>query len=331
MCFSWVNRRRTAALFLTLVAVGLALLADASVRNCAGIAALGAATAWLIGSNNKLLHLAILLGGISLVVVPTAIDWRDAHTALREYTKRVNQFEGDFPELAKAYPLKVEFNPQQQAKTPQGPWDKYAAQAPGQTTPRTNDWFAAHAPQQRQPHLTQSPNSRIGAGPVQLDFERAVPLFRVSSYSELQSLLVQIGYTAKQQEQLRNGLRESFAAGKLAINQSMDLPAIIRTDHQFMADNTRRISVEFERDADSFFDPVPDWYRKAVEAGINVTQVPPTELPGDEPEPFSLLHSLAESFLFTIPGAVAAIGGGLLLVFIRRERPAKGHQDQDGL
>ena len=45
-----LNRKHKAGLFLTLIAVGVGLLLDADVNVVAGVAVLGVAASWLIGS-----------------------------------------------------------------------------------------------------------------------------------------------------------------------------------------------------------------------------------------------------------------------------------------
>jgi hypothetical protein len=140
-----LNRRHKAALFLTLVAVGVSLVLAAGAKQTAGVALLGAAFAWAFGSNSRIVHWLFVASGSALLVAPIGFDWyTNRHTA-EFYERQVAAFEGRIPELAKQYPhKKTAKDPQTGARMG---WNgaMWIVISPGTSTHRTGDeWDGKH-------------------------------------------------------------------------------------------------------------------------------------------------------------------------------------------
>jgi hypothetical protein len=69
-----LNRRHKLILFLTLIAAGASLVMSASLARAVGIALLGAALAWMLGLNSRVVHWLFLGTGLVIVVGTSALD-----------------------------------------------------------------------------------------------------------------------------------------------------------------------------------------------------------------------------------------------------------------
>lgn len=86
-----LNRRNKAALFATIVSVGLIVLLGGWDRTAAGIAILGVAFSWAFGSNSRLLHRAFVACGL-LLLAPPLLDglyWPSTKLALIDTEKNL--------------------------------------------------------------------------------------------------------------------------------------------------------------------------------------------------------------------------------------------------
>jgi hypothetical protein len=100
-----LNRRHKAVLFITPLAVGVALIAGAGIEIAAGIGFVGAALAWAIGSNSRIVHVAFVAVGLLLFCGGLISDWRDYRSEVRHYQRQVAEFEKKIPDLADCYSL----------------------------------------------------------------------------------------------------------------------------------------------------------------------------------------------------------------------------------
>lgn len=100
-----LNRRHKAVLFLTLLAAGFSLLQQPYIRVTFGIAMLGLALAWAIGSNSRVVHVLFLLLGLPIAVGPVLSDWY-------EHRKRIAEFRRTVEALGIQIPRMPKFNPQ---------------------------------------------------------------------------------------------------------------------------------------------------------------------------------------------------------------------------
>jgi hypothetical protein len=94
-----LNRRHKVSLFLVLVAAGLSLFSEASLKQTAGIVVLGLAATWFIGSLSVrvvgiVLSLAAFACGLFLVVVPTWDTWRSYRWTVPYYLDAKPSFLG---------------------------------------------------------------------------------------------------------------------------------------------------------------------------------------------------------------------------------------------
>jgi hypothetical protein len=101
-----LNRRHTAALFLTMVVTGACLLLGAGIAESTGTALLGVAVTWAFGSDARVVHWLFVIAGIVLSCTTLALQWRVYHPEAQAYARKVADFERRMPELAKEYPLK---------------------------------------------------------------------------------------------------------------------------------------------------------------------------------------------------------------------------------
>jgi hypothetical protein len=89
-----LNRRHKVGLFLVVVATGLSLFFEASAKQTTGIALLGLAATWLLGSLSvrvlwlfsSLLSCAV---GVALIVVPVLKDWNSLQVSAQNYDKAI--------------------------------------------------------------------------------------------------------------------------------------------------------------------------------------------------------------------------------------------------
>jgi hypothetical protein len=93
-----LNRRHKAGLFLTLVAVGCGLFLEVSARQAVGIALLGIAFSWLIGSLTPralIAVFAIVICGVGLYVAaaPVWSDWNSAQKSAAEYEVSISDLQ----------------------------------------------------------------------------------------------------------------------------------------------------------------------------------------------------------------------------------------------
>lgn len=77
-----LNRRHKAAVCATLVCLGLIVLKGGTVRDAVGIALLGTAFSWALGSNSRLVHWSFVVFG-SLLLLWAAADGIDWHLQSR--------------------------------------------------------------------------------------------------------------------------------------------------------------------------------------------------------------------------------------------------------
>lgn len=136
--FPTLNRRHKAGLFLTLVAAGLCLFFEASAKQTAGIAVLGVAAAWFIGSVSvrtlaAILSTAAIIAGISLAAVPIWRDRDETQSSRREYDSAIYDV---IAAIAKApvwdnvrpiSELKKDAGTPQKQQAEHGPWEKYGS------------------------------------------------------------------------------------------------------------------------------------------------------------------------------------------------------------
>lgn len=100
-----LNRRHKLILFLTLIAAGTSLVMGAGLARAVGIVLLGAALAWMLGLNSRVVHWLFLGTGLVIVVGTTALDGYLHHQSVKEYESGVADFERRLPDLAQKYPL----------------------------------------------------------------------------------------------------------------------------------------------------------------------------------------------------------------------------------
>jgi hypothetical protein len=84
-----LNWRHKAGLFLTLVAVGCGLFLELSAKQAVGIALIGIAFSWLIGSSRRALRVAFAIGicavGLYIAAAPVWSDWKSKKESAAEY------------------------------------------------------------------------------------------------------------------------------------------------------------------------------------------------------------------------------------------------------
>lgn len=122
-----LSRRHQAGLFLVLVATGISLFLEASAKQTAGIALIGLAGTWLVGSLSVralgiLFPLTLFGLGVCLAALPVWADWKAYSESLGQYALAIEDLRLAIAEGAKE--------------------DWFAQNAPGQPTDRFD--FVAH-------------------------------------------------------------------------------------------------------------------------------------------------------------------------------------------
>ncbi len=100
-----LNRRHKFILFLTLIAAGASLVMGAGLARAVGIVLLGAAFAWMVGLNTRVVHWLFLGVGVVIVAGTVVLDGYFHHQSVKEYESGVADFERRLPDLAQKYPL----------------------------------------------------------------------------------------------------------------------------------------------------------------------------------------------------------------------------------
>jgi hypothetical protein len=96
---SKLNRRLSAVLFITLLGVGAALIADEGIKTAVGLALVGVALAWAIGCNSRVVHWMFVLIGLVGLAVPVGVRWhrhRDAVKRHEDEGRQIAQLEQGF-------------------------------------------------------------------------------------------------------------------------------------------------------------------------------------------------------------------------------------------
>lgn len=112
-----LNRRHKTALFLTLLAAGTSLLIGADVKQACGVALLGLAFAWALGSNNRVVHALFIAIGVLLAAGPLPLDWNTHQEQASSYQEQLADFERKIPDMAKSYPI---VDPMAPSRVPSG-------------------------------------------------------------------------------------------------------------------------------------------------------------------------------------------------------------------
>lgn len=80
-----LNRRHKAALFLTLIAVGAGLLLGIDAKQIFGIILLGAAFAWALGTDSRLVHWLFVATGLTVMLFPFGLECHERYKANARY------------------------------------------------------------------------------------------------------------------------------------------------------------------------------------------------------------------------------------------------------
>jgi hypothetical protein len=101
--YSRLNRRHKGVIFIALMGAGVSLVAGASLGNGLGVILLGIAFAWVVGSDYRSVHVALLLSGIIAAFAPVLTDWYQHRSKIASYRESVALFESNIPRFAQLY------------------------------------------------------------------------------------------------------------------------------------------------------------------------------------------------------------------------------------
>lgn len=285
-----LNRRHKAVIFATVLTLGLALIEGVSARQSLGIALVGMAMTWAVGSDSRLLHAGFLAVGAVLVAGPMVVDYQQYRESKTRYDLAVSDFEKRLPALSHDNGM-------------------------------TEDWAWAKATMNL-------------AKPADDDADVRVKSFKVANVAELDRLLDHLGYTSSQKEFEEALIRASLVdhtlsdyyeieALKAPKSQANVVGLIGLVMLQNRGTHFRDPSIYIHvtnRDVSQFFAPVPEWYKDAVAADVNVGALSKDQLPGPAPGAFSVWRSAKNEFMFSLPGAILVCLGLGLLVGVRPSR-----------
>ena len=298
------SRYQQATLVLTLLSVGVMLVAGANWRLSLGILLLGLTLAWAIGSVNRLLHYVCLIAGLATLVTPACLGWRQHRLAVREFDRSVQEFEVNIPQLAQRYPLSAgcpvapELQPNDQVNIdPRGPASDKAKASSGITVLGEEDLPVAQA------------GDKTSSGfPLVLG---EVPFIPINNSTELYAVLTQMDYP--------EGEKDSI---KARIAKDLDSKKNGRADLMLPCLSNPESEVDFQISAatgSEFLEFLPPWFMDAVVKGVNVTSVPANEKPSTQPAEFRVLPAFWSMPLVSFLGIVIGSIGGANLARLRRK------------
>ena len=135
-----LNWRHKAGLFLTLVAVGCGLFLECSAKQAVGVALIGIAFTWLVGSltpRTLVVTFEILLCAVGLYVAtaPVWSDWNSTQRSVAEYDLAIADLQSAIkgavvwdPDLSTLRPIEGSSDASKGDPGP-GPWEKYSTKS----------------------------------------------------------------------------------------------------------------------------------------------------------------------------------------------------------
>lgn len=277
---SKLNRRHKAVLFITMLGVGTGLMAGESIEIAIGLAFGGAALAWAVGSNSRIVHGAFVAAGVLLFCSGLIWNWKDYRSEVRYYKRQVAQFEKQIPALAYCYPL-----------------------LPASTA----DWFVGIGAANVKA-MTHDPNFRkLPPAYKRTVLYKIYPDFRRLSPTDQQAVVVQLHpprfnpdcsqYDPNRENpwsvvrvnpkspsppptDLRLTAPLLAKAIKTAYTESKDIP-----DRQLVGKFTETYPAWKSAVVENVsYPPHPKWFKDAIAANVNPEAVPEDEKPGDPPK-----------------------------------------------
>jgi hypothetical protein len=101
--YSSLNRRHKVVIFVALIGAGVTLVVGASLGSGLGVFLIGIAFAWVVGSDYRPVHVALLLGGVVLIVAPILLDWNQHRSKIASYRESVTLFQSNIPRFAQLH------------------------------------------------------------------------------------------------------------------------------------------------------------------------------------------------------------------------------------
>jgi hypothetical protein len=296
-----LNRRHKAVIFATALVCGLALVYGISALQAVGIALLGLAAAWLLGSDSRIIHAALVVTGLALLGGPVIFDYGKHRDSKARYDLAVRNFESRLPALAEDYHhqmTEIRVWGAATADIAKPSYDDFDVKA--------KSFKVANACELDRLllHLGYDASARekeISSKRFPLE-NGAVPVLSGSGLPEL------AGY-------LEYEAHEPPKSQENVVAMAKALESTSRSHFR-----TPSIYVEIT-DEKNFFAQVPKWYADAVAADVLVGTLPEDQLPGPAPGPFSILASAKNRFVLTLPGAVLVCVGLGLIIGVQHTQP----------
>ena len=99
-----INSRHETGIFITVTAIGIALLMDVSWKPIIGLLLLGAALTWAIGTPRRPLRWAIAIAGLGITLFPLLQNATERFRVKREYDASLARFRDRLPLMAQQHP-----------------------------------------------------------------------------------------------------------------------------------------------------------------------------------------------------------------------------------
>ncbi len=300
-----LNRRHKTVLALALLIAGVALVGGQNFQVFIGLLVIGAAFAFLIGSNSRAVHTLFLVVGVGASIIPVAIDWANARRENKAYVERLDAFRGRLPAFRIRYPL-----------------------PDARTLGSVYKWALS----------TKPDGSEISIGPSEIDFTGTPetlpadfagwdkpqttfdPPWACYITREARQTIRQRLEEALRLDNVETLLKPGLVPKESASESKAVPPPTLSADFAEFLDKrekARAVAKETLKqldEADSY--PAPEWFEDAVRAGVDVREIPEKEKPGMPPTPFRLWAALQRNSIFVLPGMLFAVIGLGCLVYL---------------
>jgi hypothetical protein len=333
---SSLNSRHKAVFFLTALAVGFSLITTSNLRVSLGVASIGIAMAWAVGSDSRLAHLLLLVCGLIVAAGPVVWGWTKHQQQRRQYEKQIAQFEAKFPDFASIYPLwRLQI-----ASEDTGSSASSAKDAGPKNVPFDPDTFMAQRRREkvfRDEKLEKILDDDDFWGLKMEDririLEKLDPDFAILPQSAKIEFADGYGFNRD------GGLvsREHASAFKKRVGArpvpfdaennpfALMTPTDRSTLKSFVESRIGRLSIAQQfalREAltllrEAEVHPMPMWFQASVAANVDPRLIPRAEIPGPEPTAFSLRANIKGDMPVVLIGAFFMMAGLVPLIFAR--------------
>lgn len=332
--FPHLNRRHKVALFFTLAATGVSLIAGVGLRVSFGVVLIGVALAWAFGTDNRVLHALYLAIGLSVAAVPLILEWDEHHAQRVAFLKKVAEFQRAIPQFAKDYPV------------------GYDGQVlPVQTVAQLDQVLQRIGIDQRAREVVRR---QIEAGEVHPGARIAFRLERPAGKGQFTVAASDAAAITKEQLADSAGSSESIAIYRKASpstdgKQKYRLRTKDAKTYELTTESTKRgtpaptkdpivpstvseplapeewvelsrltLDLQLGGETKASHRLLPEWQLQAIIAGVDLESMPGHLVPWIEPERFSVRQSTMNSLTLVGPGLLLAAIGASLLLGIRK-------------